>query len=73
MIRILNIIFLIEASSCLYPFESSTRMRISLNGLWDFKVDFDNEGIKSNWQMKVFKTQVGQYILHSICLNTSFF
>jgi beta-galactosidase/beta-glucuronidase len=48
----------INAAFCLYPYESSTRTKISLNGLWEFKVDFQNEGIKNNWQTKVFKNQV---------------
>ena len=53
---------LIKSTFSLYPFETSTRTKISLNGLWDFKVDFKNEGILNNWHTKVFKNQVSFFI-----------
>ena len=52
------LIILDNVSPLLYPFESDTRLRISLNGLWDFKVDFNNEGLTNNWQNYVFRTEV---------------
>jgi hypothetical protein len=52
------LIILDNISPLLYPFESDTRLRISLNGLWDFKVDFNNEGLTNNWQNYVFRTEV---------------
>lgn len=61
MIKVLSSIFLllfVKQTVCLYPFESETRSRISLNGLWDFKVDFKNEGIKKDWHLKSFKSEV---------------
>ena len=57
-LSILTVCFVIQRVSGLYPFESSTRTKISLNGLWDFKVDFQNEGIQNHWEEKIFKTQV---------------
>ncbi len=52
------LIILDNVSPLLYPFESDTRLRISLNGLWDFKVDFNNEGLTNYWQNYVFRTEV---------------
>jgi len=52
------LIILDNVSPLLYPFESDTRLRISLNGLWDFKVDFNNEGLTNSWQNYVFRTEV---------------
>ena len=59
--NILALYFVIQIVSGLYPFETSTRTKISLNGLWDFKVDFQNEGLEKNWQTKVFKTEVSSF------------
>lgn len=61
MIKILSIIYFIiffKQITCLYPFETESRSRISLNGLWDFKVDFKNEGFDKNWHLKSFKSEV---------------
>ena len=55
-------IILENVSSLLYPFESDSRLRISLNGLWDFKVDFNNEGITNSWQNYLFSTEVIKFI-----------
>ena len=60
-LSILTVCFVIQRVSGLYPFETSTRTKISLNGLWDFKVDFQNEGLEKNWQKKVFKTEVSSF------------
>ena len=59
-----KIIFLVtffNIHALLYPFESESRLKISLNGLWDFKVDFNNEGIQDNWQTKTFKNEVNLF------------
>ena len=33
----------------LYPCESETRQVIDLSGIWNFQVDFENEGRKEDW------------------------
>jgi hypothetical protein len=58
MLKIIIIICLLSNVFGLYPFESESRSKFSLNGLWDFKVDFNNEGFSNNWQTKSFKTEV---------------
>ena len=54
----LIVYFFIENAYGLYPFATESRSQISLNGIWYFKVDYNNEGIANNWQEKSFKTQV---------------
>jgi len=63
MLKIIIILALCNKAFSLYPFESKTRTKFSLNGLWDFKVDFNNEGMANNWQTKSFKTEVKSYRL----------
>ena len=55
---------------CLFPFETFTRTKQSLNGLWDFKVDFYNKGFDEQWYLKEFKSEVG---LPVTLLTSSFF
>ena len=56
------LIFLINSIFCLYPSESSTRSKISLNGLWKFKSDINNEGFANNWFQKDFKYDVSRLL-----------
>ena len=37
-------------NSMLYPKESRTRRVIDLSGMWEFKIDFNNEGEKNCWK-----------------------
>lgn len=68
MLKILIISFILLISTqtilSLYPFETETRSRISLNGLWNFKVDFKNQGLNQSWHQKEFKTQVVKNVNH---------
>ncbi|GAB3946849.1 beta-glucuronidase [Corynebacterium tapiri] len=40
----------------LYPQETPTRSRISLDGFWDFKVDWNNDGVEAGWQNASLET-----------------
>jgi len=58
VIKLLVVVFFFEKTYGLYPFATESRSVISLNGIWYFKVDFNNEGIENDWQKKSFKNQV---------------
>ncbi len=52
------LILSIKPIACLYPSESISRSKISLNGIWKFKSDINNEGFIKNWFQKDFKYDV---------------
>ena len=54
--------------NCLFPYESSSRSRLSLNGFWKFKADLNNEGFSNQWFKKNFKYEVS-----SLNFNESIF
>ena len=42
----------------LRPQSTSTRELVNLDGLWDFKVDFNGEGFNQNWAAKPLDTKI---------------
>ncbi|MEN9962180.1 MAG: hypothetical protein RIS66_593, partial [Actinomycetota bacterium] len=42
----------------LRPQSTSTRELLNLDGLWDFKVDFNGEGFNQNWAGKALDTKL---------------
>ena len=55
-------ILFIERINGLYPHESASRSKISLNGLWRFKADLNFEGFANRWFEKDFKFDVRLYL-----------
>ena len=52
------LIFLNKLIYGLYPHESVSRSKISLNGLWRFKADLNFEGFTNKWFEKDFSFEV---------------